>query len=116
VLSLARLVEKKGLDRQLRIYAALRAAGVEFTARIVGTARCGRAREPGGEPRVADLVTFVDRCLPRGVGAPGVGDVLLHTGVVARAATATPSQRDREAMAAGFRGDLPNRRHDRGGE
>ena len=33
---IARLVEKKGLDHQLRIYAALRDAGVPFAARIVG--------------------------------------------------------------------------------
>jgi colanic acid/amylovoran biosynthesis glycosyltransferase len=32
----ARLVEKKGLDHQLRIYAALKTAGVAFQARIVG--------------------------------------------------------------------------------
>lgn len=33
---IARLVEKKGLRQQLKIYAALRAAGVSFEARIVG--------------------------------------------------------------------------------
>jgi glycosyltransferase involved in cell wall biosynthesis len=32
----ARLVEKKGLRRQLAIYAALKEAGVAFTARIAG--------------------------------------------------------------------------------
>ena len=36
LLAVARLVEKKGLRHQLRIHAALRAAGIAFEARIVG--------------------------------------------------------------------------------
>ncbi len=45
LVAVARLVAKKGLDRQLRIYAALRAAGVPFAARIAGDLAtcCGRS-------------------------------------------------------------------------
>ena len=104
VLSLARLVEKKGLDRQLRIYAALRAAGVEFTARIVGDGPLRPKLESlAGSLGVADLVTFVGQVPPQEVWEHlEWADVLLHTGVVA------PSgDRDglpnviAEAMAAG---------------
>jgi colanic acid/amylovoran biosynthesis glycosyltransferase len=104
LLSLARLVEKKGLDRQLRIYAALKAAGVEFTARIVGDGPL-RPRLEGmaGSLGVADLVTFAGQVAPQEVWEHlDWADVLLHTGVVA------PSgDRDglpnaiAEAMAAG---------------
>jgi glycosyltransferase involved in cell wall biosynthesis len=81
----ARLVEKKGLDHQLRIYAALRAANVEFTARIIGEG-----------PLRSTLEAMADQL---GVGANVVftghlpqhevwehlawADVLLHTGVIA---------------------------------
>jgi colanic acid/amylovoran biosynthesis glycosyltransferase len=85
LLCIARLVEKKGLDRQLRIYAALRAAGIDFAARIVGDG-----------PLRPELEQLADRL---GVGASVAftghlpqhevwnqlawADVLLHTGVVA---------------------------------
>jgi glycosyltransferase involved in cell wall biosynthesis len=104
VLSLARLVEKKGLDRQLRIYAALRAAGVEFTARIVGDGPLRpRLESLAGSLGVANRVTFVGQVPPQEVWEHlEWADVLLHTGVVA------PSgDRDglpnviAEAMAAG---------------
>jgi glycosyltransferase involved in cell wall biosynthesis len=104
LLSLARLVEKKGLDRQLRIYAALRASGVEFTARIVGDGPLRQKLERlSGHLGVADLVTFTGQVLPHEVWEHlEWADVLLHTGVVA------PSgDRDglpnviAEAMAAG---------------
>jgi len=36
LLCIARLVAKKGLDYQLQIYAALKAAGIAFEARVVG--------------------------------------------------------------------------------
>ncbi|HEY5079515.1 MAG TPA: glycosyltransferase [Opitutaceae bacterium] len=104
VLSLARLVEKKGLDRQLRIYAALRASGVEFTARIVGDGPLRQKLERlAGHLGVADRVTFTGQVQPHEVWEHlEWADVLLHTGVVA------PSgDRDglpnviAEAMAAG---------------
>ena len=104
LLSLARLVEKKGLDRQLRIYASLRAAGVEFTARIVGDGPLRPKLESlAGSLGVADRVTFVGQVPPQEVWEHlQWADVLLHTGVVA------PSgDRDglpnviAEAMAAG---------------
>ena len=85
LLCIARLVEKKGLDHQLRIYAALRAAGVPFVASIVGDG-----------PLRAELEKLADRL---GIGANVAfaghlpqhevwsqlawADVLLHTGVVA---------------------------------
>jgi glycosyltransferase involved in cell wall biosynthesis len=104
LLSLARLVEKKGLDRQLRIYAALKAAGVQFCARIVGDGPLRpRLESLAGHLGVADLVTFVGQVPPQEVWEHlDWADVLLHTGVVA------PSgDRDgfpnviAEAMAAG---------------
>jgi colanic acid/amylovoran biosynthesis glycosyltransferase len=104
LLSLARLVEKKGLDRQLRIYAALKAAGVSFSARIVGDGPLRPKLESlAGHLGVADLVTFVGQVPSQEVWEHlEWADVLLHTGVVARS-----GDRDglpnviAEAMAAG---------------
>jgi glycosyltransferase involved in cell wall biosynthesis len=104
LLSLSRLVEKKGLDHQLRIYAALRAAGVDFVARIVGDGPLrSRLEKLAGRLGVADRVTFVGQVPSHEVWEHLTwADVLLHTGVVA------PSgDRDglpnviAEAMAAG---------------
>jgi len=100
----ARLVPKKGLGEQLAIYAALRSAGVEFEARIVGggplrteleSAAAGRGLTPG--------VMFTGQVPPAAVAEHlRWADVLLHTGIV------TPTgDRDGlpnvipEAMAAG---------------
>jgi colanic acid/amylovoran biosynthesis glycosyltransferase len=88
----ARLVEKKGLDRQLRIYAALKAAGVDFEARIVGDgplrAAAGEAGGPPGRRRKGDLRR--PGAAARGLGAPGLGRRLSSTpGWWPRAATAT---------------------------
>lgn len=85
VLSVARLVEKKGLDRQLRIYAALRSAGVGFEARIVGDGPLRQKLEKlAGHLGLADTVTFVGQVPPHEVwGHLDWADVLLHTGVVA---------------------------------
>jgi glycosyltransferase involved in cell wall biosynthesis len=104
LLSLARLVEKKGLDRQLRIYAALKAAGVAFSARIVGDGPLRPKLESlAGRLGVANLVTFVGQVAPQEVWEHlAWADVLLHTGVVAAS-----GDRDgfpnviAEAMAAG---------------
>src|ERR1017187_6502768 len=85
LLSIARLVEKKGLDRQLRIYAALNSAGVEFAARIVGDGPMRpRLEKLAGQLGVANRVTFAGHVPPHEVWEHlGWADVLLHTGVVA---------------------------------
>jgi len=104
VLSLARLIEKKGLDRQLRIYAAMRASGVEFKSRIVGDGPLRQQLElMAGKLGIGDLVTFTGQVPPHEVWEHlDWADVLLHTGVVAAS-----GDRDglpnviAEAMAAG---------------
>lgn len=85
IVCVARLVEKKGLDHQLRIYAALRAAEVPFEARIVGE---GPLR-PGLE-KLADklgvgaAVAFLGHLPQHEVwNQLEWADVLVHTGVVA---------------------------------
>jgi colanic acid/amylovoran biosynthesis glycosyltransferase len=104
ILCVARLVEKKGLDRQLRIYGALKAAGVGFRARIVGDGPLRpRLEKLAGHLGLADRVTFTGQVPSHEVWEHlDWADVLLHTGVVA------PSgDRDglpnviAEAMAAG---------------
>lgn len=104
LICIARLVQKKGLDYQLRIYAALKEAGISFEARIVGEgplrtelialiAKLGLANEVKllgqlPQPEVWEQLTWAD--------------VLLHTGVIAQS-----GDRDGlpnvipEAMAAG---------------
>jgi glycosyltransferase involved in cell wall biosynthesis len=95
ILCIARLVAKKGLDQQLRIYAALQAAGLKFEARIVGDGPLRADLEKlAGRLGIAAQVTFNGH-LPQ----PDVwtqlawADVLLHTGVIA---------------ASGDRDGLPN--------
>jgi glycosyltransferase involved in cell wall biosynthesis len=85
VLCLARLVEKKGLDRQLHIYAALQSAGVPFEARIVGDGPLRLALEQlAGRLGVAAAVAFCGEVPPHEVWDHlAWADVLLHTGVVA---------------------------------
>lgn len=91
----ARLVEKKGLDHQLRIYAALKAADVPFAARIVGDGPLRPELERlAGHLGVAAQVTFTGHLPQHEVwNALGWADVLLHTGVIA---------------ASGDRDGLPN--------
>ncbi len=104
IVSLARLVEKKGMDRQLRIYGALKAAGIEFRARIVGDGPLrAKLEQLAGHLGLADRVTFVGQVPSQEVwGHLDWADVLLHTGVVA-----VSGDRDGlpnvipEAMAAG---------------
>lgn len=81
----ARLVEKKGLDHQLRIYAALRAAGVEFRARIVGDGPLRPELEAlAGKLSVAPYVAFTGHLAQHEVWAQlEWADALLHTGVIA---------------------------------
>jgi len=85
LISVARLVPKKGFDYQLKIYAALQQAGFDFEVRIVGDGPLEAVlRAQVAELRLADRVKFLGR-LP----SPQVweqlawADVLLHTGVVA---------------------------------
>ena len=81
----ARLVEKKGLDHQLRIYAALRAAGVAFAARIVGEGPLRPALEKlAGQLGISADVTFTGHLPQHEVWSQlAWADVLLHTGVIA---------------------------------
>ncbi|MBA4135726.1 MAG: colanic acid biosynthesis glycosyltransferase WcaL [Opitutus sp.] len=85
LICIARLVEKKGLHHQMRIYAALRDAKVPFEARIVGE----------GPLRAELIAQAMELHLERSVQFLGAkphaevwdqlawADVLLHTGVVA---------------------------------
>ncbi len=100
----ARLVPKKGLRRQLGIYAALREAGLEFEARIVGDGPLrGELQRDAAARGLGGRVTFAGEVAPAEVaGQLAWADVLLHTGVVA-----ATGDRDGlpnvipEAMAAG---------------
>lgn len=81
----ARLVPKKGLDHQLRIYAALKKAGFAFEARIIGDGPLREHLEGSvAGMGLADQVVFLGH-LPQ----PDVwrhlawADVLLHTGIIA---------------------------------
>jgi glycosyltransferase involved in cell wall biosynthesis len=91
----ARLVEKKGLSDQLAIYAALREAGVEFSARFVGQGELRERLEAETEGLgLGTRVTFTGEVPSEGVWEHLLwADVLLHTGVVA---------------ASGDRDGLPN--------
>ena len=81
----ARLVEKKGLDHQLRIYSALRAAGVAFAARIVGEGPLRPELEKlAGHLGIGAEVTFTGHLAQHDVwNQLAWADVLLHTGVIA---------------------------------
>ena len=85
LICVARLVEKKGLDHQLRIYAALRSAGVPFRARIVGDGPLRAALEKqAGELGIGADVTFCGHLPQHDVWEQFAwADVLLHTGVIA---------------------------------
>jgi len=85
LLCVARLVEKKGLDHQLRIYAALQAAGVGFEAHIVGDGPLRPDLERlAGHLGVAARVSFTGHLPQHEVWAQlAWADVLLHTGVIA---------------------------------
>ena len=81
----ARLVPKKGLRTQLKVYAALREAGLDFEARLVGQGELREELERGAaELGLARQVAFTGEVLPAGVWEHlRWADVLLHTGVVA---------------------------------
>lgn len=85
VVCIARLVAKKGFDHQVRIYAALRDAGVNFTARIIGDGpERSRVAAALNAQQLTDRVTLTGH-----LASPQVweqlawADVLVHTGVVA---------------------------------
>ncbi len=104
VVCVARLVEKKGLERQLELYAAARDAGLDLQVRVYGggplhprlTAQLHASRLRG----TVELMGH--RPLKEIFGALEWADVLVHTGIVARS-----GDRDGlpnvipEAMAAG---------------
>jgi len=100
----ARLVPKKGFDHQVRIYAALRDAGVDFEARIAGEGPLrGVIEEALRDAGLAERVTLLGHRAQTEVEVLREwADVLLHTGVVA-----ADGDRDGlpnvipEAMAAG---------------
>ena len=85
LLCIARLVPKKGLDYQLRIYAALKEAGIIFESRVVGDGPLRTSLEM----RVAQLQLAADVKFTGQLAQPEVweqlvwADVLLHTGIVA---------------------------------
>jgi colanic acid/amylovoran biosynthesis glycosyltransferase len=85
IVCVARLVEKKGLDRQMRIYSALKAAQVPFSARIVGDGHLRAQLERlAGRLGVAESITFTGHVPPHEVWDHlEWADVLVHTGVVA---------------------------------
>lgn len=95
LLCVARLVEKKGLRHQMEIYAALRRAGVAFTARIVGDGPLRVELERlAGNLGVAGDITFAGHLPHHEVWRHlEWADVLLHSGVIA---------------ASGDRDGLPN--------
>lgn len=95
LICIARLVEKKGLDHQLRIYAALRAAGIAFVARIIGDGPLrGELEQLAGRLGVGADVTFMGHLPQHEVWTQlGWADAMLHTGVIA---------------ASGDRDGLPN--------
>lgn len=85
LLTVARLVPKKGLLRQLEILAAARAAGVGFEARIAGDGPLRREMEERlAELGLQGMVTLLGLQTPAEVAQLYAwADVLLHTGVVA---------------------------------
>jgi colanic acid/amylovoran biosynthesis glycosyltransferase len=104
LICIARLVQKKGLDHQLRIYEALKEAGVNFEARLVGEGPL-RAELMSSIAKLGlgDQVRLTGQLpQPEVWGQLTWADVLLHTGVIAKS-----GDRDGlpnvipEAMAAG---------------
>ena len=104
LLCVARLVPKKGFEHQVRIYAALRADGLAFEARIAGEGPLrGELETALREAKLTDCVTLLGHRPQADVAELRAwADVLLHTGVVA-----ADGDRDGlpnvipEAMAAG---------------
>lgn len=82
---IARLVPKKGLNHQLRIYAALRDAGVAFEAHIIGEGRERPRLEALRRELGLESLVSLDGHLsqPEVWARLNWADGLLHTGVVA---------------------------------
>ena len=95
VICIARLVEKKGLRHQLRIYAALKKAGLDFAVRIVGEGPLRPELEAlRSELGLNDEITLTGHLTHEKVWAElEWSDVLVHSGVIA---------------ASGDRDGLPN--------
>ena len=85
LIAIARLVEKKGLPLQLKIYAAARDAGIDFTARIIGDGpERSRLEALTAELKLTDRVSFTGHLSQEEVQAQlAWADALLHTGIVA---------------------------------
>jgi len=104
IVCVARLVEKKGLERQLELYAAARDAGLALQVRIYGGGPLhGRLAAQMRELELGGVVELLGhRPLKEIFAALAWADVLVHTGIVARS-----GDRDGlpnvipEAMAAG---------------
>lgn len=86
IVCVGRLVEKKGFLHQMRIYAALRDAGIAFEARIIGDGPLRKTLEQtAAEKGIAGSVAFMGHlALDRVWEQLQWADVLMHTGVVAR--------------------------------
>jgi colanic acid/amylovoran biosynthesis glycosyltransferase len=85
ILCVARLVEKKGLRHQLRIYATLRQAGLAFSARIAGDGPLrGELETLARELGLADAVAFAGHLPEKEIfDQLAWADALVHTGIVA---------------------------------
>ena len=85
IVCVARLVEKKGLNHQLRIYARLKKDGVGFSARIVGEGPLRPAlKRMIAELELGGLVELTGHLpLPEVWKQLAWADVLVHTGVIA---------------------------------
>lgn len=86
IVCVARLVEKKGFPFQLRIYEALRAAGIDFDVRIIGEGDLRGSIQSGIEKRgLEDRVVLTGRLsLEETLENVGWADILIHTGIIAR--------------------------------
>ena len=125
LLAVARLVPKKGLDHQVRIYAALKAAGVAFVARIAGEgplraelerqiATLGLTDEVrllGHRPQaeIAELLAWADGLLHTGVVAPsgdrdGLPNVIPEAMAAGVVVITSPAAATTEAITDGVTG------------
>lgn len=86
LVSVGRLVEKKGYFRQLQILAAFREAGIDFTIRIIGEGPLREKLERAIETsRLTDRVELTGwLSVEDTMGEMMRADVLLHTGRIAR--------------------------------
>jgi glycosyltransferase involved in cell wall biosynthesis len=86
VLCIARLVEKKGLFKQLKIYEFLQRSGVSFSARVIGDGPLRRElKESISELGLEGVVTLVGAIPHEKVAIElNSADILFHTGIVAK--------------------------------